>query len=51
LRRKDVSSVITGATTIEQLDENLESTDAEDKLTENILERVESVLGNHPDEE
>lgn len=51
LRRKDVSSVITGASRIEQLDENIQAAEAVGKLTDNVLETIEKVLGNHPDEE
>jgi voltage-dependent potassium channel beta subunit len=51
LRRKEVSSVITGATKLKQLKQNIESADAVEKLTDEILERIEQVLGNHPDED
>jgi aryl-alcohol dehydrogenase-like predicted oxidoreductase len=50
LRRKDVSSVITGATQLEQLKENLASGEAAPKLTDDILEKIEQILGNPPDE-
>jgi voltage-dependent potassium channel beta subunit len=48
LRRKEVSSVITGATRVEQLDENLCSVELADKLTESVLEKIEAVLKNSP---
>ena len=51
LRRKDVSSVITGATNPAQLQENLDAADAVDKLHDDILERIEQILGNYPDED
>jgi voltage-dependent potassium channel beta subunit len=51
LRRKEVSSVITGATKMAQLDENLAAADALDKLDDDILESVESILDNHPDDD
>jgi len=51
LRRKEVSSVITGASRIEQLDENLQASEAVKHLTDEVLERIEKVLDNHPDEE
>jgi voltage-dependent potassium channel beta subunit len=51
LRRKEVSSVITGATSVEQLDENLEAAEAVEKLTDEVLERIEKILGNYPDED
>ncbi len=47
LRRKEISSVITGATRLEQLDENLAAAKAVDLLTNEVLERIEAVLG-HP---
>ncbi|NMB54761.1 MAG: aldo/keto reductase [Leptolinea sp.] len=45
LRRKDVSSVITGATHLEQLDENLDAGDMIDKMTDDVLEKIEKILG------
>ncbi|HAL17600.1 MAG TPA: aldo/keto reductase [Anaerolineaceae bacterium] len=46
LRRKEISSVITGATRLEQLDENLAAAEAVDLLTNEVLERIEAVLGH-----
>ncbi len=51
LRRKDVSSVITGATNERQLMENLEAADAVEKLSEDVLEHIEQILGNYPEDE
>jgi voltage-dependent potassium channel beta subunit len=51
LRRKEISSVITGATSIEQLQSNLKAGEAVEKLTDNLLEEIEQILGNYPDEE
>jgi len=48
LRRKEVSSVITGATRPEQLDENIAAGELEDRLTPEVLERIELILGNAP---
>ena len=45
LRRKEISSVITGATRLEQLDENVAAAEAVDLLTNEVLERIEAVLG------
>ncbi len=50
LRRKEVSSVITGATRMEQLQENIAAGDAQKKLTDDVLEHIEDILGNAPDE-
>jgi len=48
LRLPQVSSVITGATKVEQLLENLGALDVVDRLNEEVLERIEGVLGNKP---
>lgn len=50
LRRKEVSSVITGATRLEQLDENLSAADAVPLLTDDVLERIEQIMENTPEE-
>ncbi len=50
LRRKDVSSVITGASRAEQLQENLNAAEAVSKLDDDILERIESILDNAPED-
>jgi voltage-dependent potassium channel beta subunit len=49
LRRKEVSSVITGATRLEQLDEDLLAAEAVTRLTDEVLERIERVIGNIPE--
>ena len=49
LRRKEVSSVITGATSMEQLDENIAAANYGEKLTDDLLERIEQILGNFPE--
>lgn len=51
LRRKEVSSVITGATSLEQLNDNLAAADAVTKLDDAVLERVETILENLPGDE
>jgi voltage-dependent potassium channel beta subunit len=40
LRRKEVSSVITGASRLEQLDENLGASEAYERFTENDIDRI-----------
>ncbi len=50
LRRKDVSSVITGASRLEQLQENLGAAEAVEKLNDAILERIETILDNAPED-
>lgn len=49
LRRKEVSSVITGATRLEQLDENVAAGDYWELLNDDMLERIEQVVGNLPE--
>jgi aryl-alcohol dehydrogenase-like predicted oxidoreductase len=44
LRRKEVTSVITGATRIEQLDENLGAPEVAEKLTNDVLEKIDKVM-------
>jgi voltage-dependent potassium channel beta subunit len=51
LRRKEVSSVITGATNPKQLQDNLDAAEAVDKLNDDVLDKIESILGNYPDED
>ena len=46
LRRKDVSSVITGATRLEQFDENIAAAEVPDKLTPDLLDRIDQILGD-----
>ena len=49
LRRKEVSSVITGATSLEQLDENLGAANFEEQMSDDILERIEKITQNFPE--
>ncbi len=51
LRRKEVSSVITGATKLQQLQDNLAAGEAVTKLTDDVFEQIEQILDNDPDEE
>ncbi|MBU1662832.1 MAG: aldo/keto reductase [Chloroflexi bacterium] len=48
LRRKVVSSVITGATRLSQLEDNLAAAEAVDLLSGDVLEHIDAILGNHP---
>lgn len=50
LRLKVVSSVITGATKIKQLKENLAAAEVLPKLTDEVLDRIETILGNAPED-
>ena len=49
LKNPDVSTVILGASRVEQLGENLESLDTVPLLTEEVMERIEGVLQNKPE--
>ncbi|NLG96193.1 MAG: aldo/keto reductase [Chloroflexi bacterium] len=49
LRRKEVSSVITGATRIEQLDENISAADYLDRMTDDVLDQIEQIVANLPE--
>ena len=51
LRLKEVSSVITGATNLKQLQDNLDAAEAVEKLNDDMLDKIESILGNYPDED
>jgi voltage-dependent potassium channel beta subunit len=51
LRRKEVSSVITGATKLSQLEENIAAGEIVDKLSEEVLEKIEKILDNDPEDE
>lgn len=44
LRRKEISSVITGATRIEQLDENLGAAEAHDRLSEELVDEIFRII-------
>jgi voltage-dependent potassium channel beta subunit len=48
LKNPNVSSVITGATTADQVKENMEALEAVTLLNDEIMERIEGVLGNKP---
>lgn len=49
LKNSRVSTVILGATRLDQLEENLKSLDALPSLTSDVMERIEDVLGNRPE--
>jgi voltage-dependent potassium channel beta subunit len=50
LRNPHVSTVILGASKKAQLDDNLSALEAKDKLTPDVLERIEAIMGNKPAE-
>lgn len=48
LKNKDVSTVITGASKVEQVQQNMKAIDVVDQMTPDIMDRVEEVLDNKP---
>jgi len=48
LRNPNVSTVITGASRPQQVVENMKALDLVPKLTDEVIERIEAVLGNKP---
>lgn len=48
LKNPNVSTVITGASRPEQVEQNMETMEIVDKLTEDVIERIEDVLDNEP---
>jgi voltage-dependent potassium channel beta subunit len=48
LKNKNVSTVITGATRPQQVVENMKAPEVVPKLTSDVMERIEAVLGNKP---
>ena len=48
LKNSNVSTVILGASRVEQLHDNLKSAAAVDLLTDDVMEQIESILGNKP---
>jgi voltage-dependent potassium channel beta subunit len=48
LRLPEISSVITGATRVGQVHENLKAAELKSQLTPDVLDRIEAILGNNP---
>ncbi len=48
LKNPHVSTVILGASRLSQLEENLAALEVVDQLTDEVMERIEAVLGNKP---
>lgn len=48
LKNQHISSVILGASRVEQLQENLGALDVVDKLTPQVMEQLDKLLGNNP---
>ena len=50
LKNPNVSTVITGASRLEQLEENFKALDIVDMLTDDVLDRIDDALANYPDD-
>ena len=48
LKNPRVSTVILGASRVEQLDENLAALNVVDSLNDEVMERIETILDNKP---
>jgi len=49
LDNPDVSTVITGASRVEQVVENMGAMAVSEKLTDEVMDRIEEILGNRPE--
>ena len=48
LKNKNVSTVITGASKVEQLKDNLQALEVVEKLTDDVMLKIETILNNKP---
>ena len=51
LKNKNVSTVITGASTVKQVEQNMSAMDVVDKLDDEVMETIEEILDNKPGKE
>ena len=51
LKNPNVSTVITGASRVEQVRDNMKAADAVENLTPEVMARIDEALGNKPEEE
>jgi voltage-dependent potassium channel beta subunit len=51
LKNPNVSTVITGASRVEQVKENMKALDAVEKLTPEVVQRIDRILANKPEDE
>ena len=49
LKNPNVSTAITGASRVEQVKSNLQAVDHQDKLTHEVMDRIEGILRNKPE--
>ena len=50
LKSPNVSTVITGASRLEQLEENFKALEVVDMLTDDVLDLIDDALANYPDD-
>jgi aryl-alcohol dehydrogenase-like predicted oxidoreductase len=48
LKNPAVSTVITGASRVEQVTENMKALEVAEQLTPDVMERIEAILDNRP---
>lgn len=48
IKNPNVSTVITGASSVDQVKENMKAVDVKDKLTDEVMTKIESILNNKP---
>ncbi len=51
LKNKNVSTVITGASNVKQVEQNMSAMDVVEKLDDEVMEKIEEILDNNPGEE
>jgi aryl-alcohol dehydrogenase-like predicted oxidoreductase len=51
LKNRNVSTVITGASRVEQVEQNMKASDLAEKIGEDVMGRIEGVLQNKPGEQ
>lgn len=51
LKNKNVSTVITGASNVKQVEQNMSAMDVLEKLDDEVMEKIEEILDNNPGEE
>lgn len=49
IKNPNVSTVITGASSVEQVKENMKAAEIKDKLTDDVMNKIESILDNKPE--
>ncbi|TVR05438.1 MAG: aldo/keto reductase, partial [Spirochaetaceae bacterium] len=49
LKNPNVSTVITGASRVSQVEENMKAVDIVPLLTEEVMQRIEGILGTRPE--